>query len=159
MFWQLTNKCLKTTMERVELIFDYCLWMGELDFTKTFDITLMLNFVWWLSLPVFMLPLEVTVKVWRRPSCFGEQSIAELVAAGSGCSREKSLHYQWFEVISCFWEGPFLLLSVRHGQKACQRWSWPVSFKKPEFAQSEPKTRLRKMPSIPRQDWSRVLQH
>ena len=34
-----------------------------------------------------------------------------------------SSYYQWFEVISCFWEGPFSLLSVRHGQKA---WVRPV---------------------------------
>ena len=34
----------KMTMERVKLIFAYCLWMGKLKFTKTFDI--MLNFVW-----------------------------------------------------------------------------------------------------------------
>ena len=30
------------------------------------------------SLPFVMLSFKVTVKVWRRPSCFDEQSLAEL---------------------------------------------------------------------------------
>lgn len=91
--------------------------------------------------------------------------------AGSICIWQKSLHYQWFEVISCFWEGPFSLLSVRHGQKAYQRWSRPVSFKKPESTLSETETRPSKNALESKtktknlkkwsqdQDRSRVLQH
>ena len=46
--------------------------------------------------------------------------------------------------MSCFWEGPFSLLSVMHRQKDYQRWSWLVSFKKPESTQSESEIKLSK---------------
>ena len=92
----------------------------------------------WVHRVAFLLTSPYSV---CRGAC---QSLSHWHRAGRSCSWGKALHYQWFEVMSCVWGGPLSLLSVRHGQKAYQRWSWPVSFKKPESTQSETETRPNK---------------